>query len=105
MAWGLFKKMVLADRLALVVSTVYAKPENFSGPQLAMATVMFAFQVYYDFSGYTDVARGAARVLGIDLHFNFNRPYAARFVGDFWGRWHTSLTTWFQRARMLSPVL
>jgi D-alanyl-lipoteichoic acid acyltransferase DltB (MBOAT superfamily) len=95
-AWGLFKKMVIADRLGLVVGTVYAAPTQFSGPQLLLATACFSFQVYYDFSGYTDVARGAARVMGIDLHFNFNRPYAARFVGDFWGRWHTSLTTWFR---------
>jgi D-alanyl-lipoteichoic acid acyltransferase DltB (MBOAT superfamily) len=95
-AWGLFKKMVLADRLALVVATVYGSPAAFSGPQLLLATVLFAWQIYYDFSGYTDVARGAARVLGIDLHFNFNRPYAARFVGDFWGRWHVSLTSWFR---------
>jgi alginate O-acetyltransferase complex protein AlgI len=96
MVWGLFKKMVVADRLAVVVNTVYGSPSRFDGPQLAIATVFFAYQIYCDFSGYTDVAIGAAQVMGIRLITNFNRPYAATFISDFWARWHMSLTTWFR---------
>ena len=96
MLWGLFKKIVIADRLALAVDAVYAAPEQASGPVLAAATVCFAFQIYCDFSGYTDIAIGAARFLGIDLMQNFRRPYAAVSIPDFWRRWHISLTTWFR---------
>jgi alginate O-acetyltransferase complex protein AlgI len=103
MVWGLFKKMVVADRLAAVVTAVYGNPSQFQGPQLAIATVFFAYQIYCDFSGYTDVAIGAAQVMGIRLMTNFNRPYAATFISDFWARWHISLTTWF-RDYLYAPV-
>jgi D-alanyl-lipoteichoic acid acyltransferase DltB (MBOAT superfamily) len=95
-AWGLFKKTVVADRLALFVNQVYPDPAQFSGPILALATVAFAFQVYGDFSGYSDVAVGSARVLGFRLMQNFDRPYSARSVGDYWRRWHISLMSWFR---------
>lgn len=96
MAIGLFKKIVIADRLALLVNTVYATPEAFSGTQLFVATGFFAIQIYCDFSGYTDIARGAARVMGFELMMNFNRPYLATSIADFWRRWHISLSTWFR---------
>lgn len=96
MLWGLFKKMVIADRLGVVVDFVYGAPERCPGPLLALGTVFFAFQIYCDFSGYTDIARGCARVLGIELMKNFDRPYVARSIADFWRRWHVSLTSWFR---------
>lgn len=96
MAVGLFKKIVIADRVALLVNAVYATPEEFAGPQLFIATVFFAIQIYCDFSGYTDIARGAARVMGFELMLNFNRPYLATSIADFWRRWHISLSTWFR---------
>ena len=96
MTWGLFKKVVIADRLALIVNPIYAEPRNFDGPALALATVAFAYQIYCDFSGYTDIARGAALVLGFRLMPNFATPFAARSVGEFWRRWHISLSTWFR---------
>ncbi|MFW5856836.1 MAG: MBOAT family O-acyltransferase [Planctomycetota bacterium] len=96
MLWGYFKKMVLADNLALLVDPVYADPGAFGGPACAVATVAFAFQIYGDFSGYSDIAIGAAQVLGIDLMENFRRPYFARSIRDFWARWHMSLSTWFR---------
>ena len=94
--WGLFKKMVIADRLAILVDHVYADPTQYEGLPLVVATVCFAFQIFCDFSGYSDIAIGAARVLGIKLMANFWRPYAARSVADFWRRWHISLSTWFR---------
>ncbi len=96
MAWGFFKKIVIADRLAVMVGYVYDSPEEFVGMHLLIATVFFAFQVYCDFSGYTDIAIGASQVMGIKLMENFRRPYFARSVRDFWSRWHISLTTWFR---------
>ncbi len=96
MLWGLFKKIVIADRLALVVHTVYKHPENFNGPALTIATLFFTFQIYCDFSGYSDIAIGAARVMGFKLMRNFNRPYFARSISEFWTRWHISLSTWFK---------
>src|SRR5207237_631804 len=75
MATGFFKKMVIADRIALVVNTVYAAPGSFSGLQLLVATYLFAVQIYCDFAGYTEIARGTAKVMGFDLMVNFNRPY------------------------------
>jgi alginate O-acetyltransferase complex protein AlgI len=95
-AWGLFKKTVVADRLALFVNKVYAEPAQFDGPVLALATVFFAFQIYCDFSGYSDIARGSARILGFRLMQNFDRPYIAQSVAEFWRRWHVSLSTWFR---------
>ena len=96
MAWGMFKKVVIADRLALLVNTVYGDPRAYDGPALVVATLFFAFQIYCDFSGYTDIAIGAAQVMGFGLVDNFNRPYSARNIADFWHRWHMSLSTWFR---------
>ncbi len=94
--WGLFKKVVIADRLAVCVNTIYNNPTSYSGPCLILATVFFAFQIYCDFSGYTDIAIGSARVMGFELIQNFNNPYSAVSIRDFWHRWHMSLTTWFR---------
>jgi D-alanyl-lipoteichoic acid acyltransferase DltB (MBOAT superfamily) len=94
--WGLFKKVVIADRLALYVNGVYNQPEAYSGLPLIVATVFFAFQIYCDFSGYSDIAVGTARVLGFRLMDNFRQPYLARSPREFWARWHISLSTWFR---------
>jgi D-alanyl-lipoteichoic acid acyltransferase DltB (MBOAT superfamily) len=96
MAWGLFKKVVIADRFAPVVSCVYNQPLRYDGVAYVVATVLFAFQIYCDFSGYSDIAIGAAEVMGIRLMTNFDRPYHARSIGEFWHRWHISLSTWFR---------
>jgi D-alanyl-lipoteichoic acid acyltransferase DltB (MBOAT superfamily) len=95
-AWGLFKKVVVADRLALLVNDVYGAPRAANGLQLTLATVFFAYQIYCDFSGYSDIAIGSARVLGFKLMENFNTPYYAASVSEFWHRWHISLSTWFR---------
>lgn len=92
---GYFKKLVVADFLAPLVDQVYAAPEIASGPEIILATVLFGFQIYCDFSGYSDIARGAGKLLGIDLMENFRLPYAAASIRDFWRRWHISLTSWF----------
>lgn len=96
MGWGFFKKLVIADRLAIYVNTVYGKPSEQSGWAVVLATVFFAFQIYCDFSGYTDIAIGAARVFGVSSIENFKNPYFAISVSDFWRRWHISLSTWFR---------
>jgi D-alanyl-lipoteichoic acid acyltransferase DltB (MBOAT superfamily) len=96
MGWGLFKKTVIADRLALVVNQVYNCPNYYEGLPLVLATVFFAFQIYCDFSGYTDIAIGAAEVMGFRLMRNFNRPYFSKSIPEFWQRWHISLSTWFR---------
>ena len=96
MLWGLFKKMVIADRLALIVNEVYGHHENYAGFQLILGTVFFAFQIYCDFSGYSDIAIGVARTLGFDLMTNFRIPYFSKSIREFWGRWHISLSTWFR---------
>jgi len=96
MAWGLFKKTVVADRLALFVNPIYGHPADFDGPLLVAATVCFAFQIYCDFSGYSDIAIGSARVMGFRLMRNFDRPYHALSIAEFWRRWHISLSTWFR---------
>jgi alginate O-acetyltransferase complex protein AlgI len=93
---GLVKKVVIADRLALLVDGVYADPAAHDGPLLALATIFFAFQIYCDFSGYSDIAIGSAEILGHKLMKNFERPYFARSVPEFWSRWHISLSTWFR---------
>ncbi len=93
-AWGFFKKVVVADRLAPFVQLVYANPTEYSGASLLVATVSFAFQVYCDFSGYTDIALGTAQVFGVTLTQNFRQPYFATSIADFWKRWHVTLTTW-----------
>lgn len=94
--WGFFKKLVIADRLGMFVSLVYENPGEYHGLPVVLATVLFAFQLYTDFSGYTDIARGSARMLGYELMINFNRPLIATSLRDFWNRWHISLTTWFR---------
>lgn len=96
MGWGFFEKLVLADRIALLVTTVYDNPTAHTGVEIVLATVLFAFQIYCDFAGYSDIAIGAARVMGVSLMKNFKHPYSAVTVSDFWRRWHISLTTWFR---------
>lgn len=96
MLWGFFKKMVIADNLALYVDEVYSHPEMYDSNAIILAAVFFAFQIYCDFSGYSDIAIGAAKVMGYDLMTNFNRPYIAKTVTEFWRRWHISLSTWFR---------
>jgi len=96
MLWGFFKKLVVADRLSLYVNAVYGNPDQHSGLSLLLATVFFAFQIYCDFSGYSDIAIGAARVMGFKLMTNFNRPYFSKSIAEFWKRWHISLSTWFK---------
>jgi alginate O-acetyltransferase complex protein AlgI len=94
--WGVFKKLVIADRLAILVNQVYGQPENFQGLQLVLATVFFSIQIYCDFSGYSDIAIGIGHTLGYQLMDNFNRPYFSRSITDFWGRWHISLSSWLR---------
>ena len=96
MAWGLFKKMVIADRLSVMVDYVYNDPSNHTGLPLVLATLFFSFQIYCDFSGYSDIAIGSAQVMGFRLMDNFNRPYFSKSIGEFWRRWHISLSTWFR---------
>jgi alginate O-acetyltransferase complex protein AlgI len=96
MAWGLFKKVVIADRLATVVDHVYNNPTQHSGISLIIATVFFTFQIFCDFSGYSDMAIGVAKVMGFKLMKNFDRPYHSKSIHEFWGRWHISLSTWFK---------
>jgi alginate O-acetyltransferase complex protein AlgI len=93
---GFVKKIVVADNLSLFVDPVYNNPSHYTGSALLIATAGFAIQIYYDFSAYTDIARGCSRVMGIELIDNFNRPYLARSIADFWRRWHISLTSWFR---------
>jgi len=94
--WGLFKKMVLADNVADFVKLIYDTPRHFNGAALLMATLLFSIQIYCDFSGYTDIALGLARMMGYELRINFMQPYFSRSVGEFWRRWHISLSTWFR---------
>jgi D-alanyl-lipoteichoic acid acyltransferase DltB (MBOAT superfamily) len=93
---GLFKKVAIADYLALYVDKIYAAPEQQSSPALLLATFAFGWQIYCDFSGYTDMARGVGRMMGFRFMLNFNNPYLATDLGDFWERWHISLSTWFR---------
>ncbi|MGE3062076.1 MAG: MBOAT family protein [bacterium] len=94
--WGLFKKIVIADRLAVLVNTVFNNPHGYSGFQFVTAIVFFAFQIYCDFSGYSDIAIGSAQIMGYKLMDNFNRPYFSKSISEFWKRWHISLSTWFR---------
>jgi alginate O-acetyltransferase complex protein AlgI len=96
MAWGFVKKVVVADRLAELANRVYDAPREYTGLPLWIGTVAFAFQIYCDFSGYSDIAIGSAQVMGFTLMKNFDRPYIARSVSEFWRRWHISLSTWFR---------
>jgi D-alanyl-lipoteichoic acid acyltransferase DltB (MBOAT superfamily) len=94
--WGLIKKVAIADRLAVIADAVYDHPANASGTQILVATYAFAFQIYADFSGYSDIAIGAAQTLGFRLRENFDRPYFAPSPSEFWRRWHMSLSSWFR---------
>lgn len=96
MLWGLFKKVVIADNLAPIINGVYAEPESYSGLTLLVVSVMFAIQIYCDFSGYSDIAIGSSRVLGINLKNNFDNPYFSRSITEFWRRWHISLSSWLR---------
>lgn len=93
---GLFKKVALANYLAGYVERVYSSPSDFGAGALILATFCFAWQIYFDFSGYTDMARGVALAMGFRLMRNFDHPYLASGIGDFWSRWHISLSTWFR---------
>ena len=96
MIWGYFLKVVIADRIAVFVDTVYGNVESYRGYLIVAATVLFAFQIYCDFYGYSAIATGAARFLGIELMENFDAPYLSSSPAVFWRRWHISLTTWFR---------
>ncbi len=93
---GFFKKIVVADSLAVLVNAVYNDPEGYAGIPMIVATVFFAFQIYCDFSGYSDIAIGISRFLGFNLMTNFRTPYFSKSLTDFWRRWHISLSTWFK---------
>lgn len=94
--WGLFKKVVVADSCAVLVNTIFADYGELPGSTLAIGAVLFAFQIYGDFSGYSDIAIGTARLFGFSLMQNFRVPYFSRDIGEFWRRWHISLNTWFR---------
>ena len=94
--WGLFKKMVVADNCAIYVDQVFQSYTTYSGSTLLLAAILFAFQIYGDFSGYSDIAIGTGKLFGIKLMRNFNVPYFSRDIAEFWRRWHISLTTWFR---------
>ena len=96
MLWGMFKKVVVADRLALLANYAFDRSESAHGWVMLLGIYAFTFQIYCDFSGYTDIARGAARVMGFELMQNFDSPYFSRTVSEFWRRWHISLSTWFK---------
>lgn len=94
--WGFFQKIVIADNMSRFVEAVYSNPTNYAGLDIILVTFFFSVQIYGDFSGYTDIARGSARILGINIRRNFNLPYFAKSFADFWRRWHISLSTWFR---------
>jgi alginate O-acetyltransferase complex protein AlgI len=96
MLWGLFKKVVIADNLAGYVNLAYHDPEDKTGMTLLLGSYFFAFQIYCDFSGYSDIAVGAAKVMGFNLMENFRYPYGSSSIREFWSRWHISLSTWFR---------
>ena len=94
--WGFFKKMVIADNCALVLNRVFETPDDYNGIVLVYAAILFAFQIYGDFSGYSDIAIGTAKLFGFKLMRNFSYPYFSRDIAEFWRRWHISLSTWFR---------
>lgn len=96
MTWGFFKKVVIADNIAVIVNSIYAQHETVSGGWIFMGAFLFTIQIYCDFSGYTDIAIGAAKVMGFDFLKNFNRPFFSKTINEFWSRWHISLSTWFR---------
>ncbi len=95
-AWGVFKKVVIADHCASLVESVYARPQDYDGWAALVATYAFTLQIYCDFSAYSEIARGSARLLGLELMRNFDQPYLVRNVRDFWRHWHISLSEWFR---------
>ena len=96
MLWGFFKKIVIADNLAPLVDEIFDAPGAFPGAGILLGAVAFAFQVYCDFSGYSDIAIGLSKTMGFELMTNFKKPYFSKSFGEFWGRWHISLSTWFR---------
>jgi D-alanyl-lipoteichoic acid acyltransferase DltB (MBOAT superfamily) len=96
MVIGLFKKVVIADRISAMVDTVYNDPTQFTGIPVLLATILFSIQIYCDFSGYSDIAIGAAKIMGFELMDNFRVPYYSKSISEFWKRWHISLSTWFR---------
>jgi D-alanyl-lipoteichoic acid acyltransferase DltB (MBOAT superfamily) len=96
MLWGLFKKVVIADRLAIMVDYIYNGNGQPSGTEWIIATFLFSIQIYCDFSGYSDMALGSARIMGFNLMLNFRQPYFSKNISEFWSRWHISLSTWFK---------
>lgn len=96
MLWGLFKKVVISDRLSIYVNLIYAHPEQYHYVNLLIAVLLFSIQIYCDFSGYSDIAIGSARTMGYHLMTNFNRPYFSKNIQEFWAKWHISLSTWFR---------
>jgi alginate O-acetyltransferase complex protein AlgI len=96
MLWGFFQKMVIADNLAVFVDTVYSHPTQYQGMSLLIGAFFYSFQIYCDFSGYSDIAIGAAQVMGFRTAENFNLPYFSKSIPEFWRRWHISLSTWFR---------
>jgi D-alanyl-lipoteichoic acid acyltransferase DltB (MBOAT superfamily) len=96
MVWGYFKKIVVADTLSVYISNVFDMPQNYKGFALMLASLFFSIQIYCDFSGYSDIAIGTAKLLGVNLMTNFKSPYFSQSVKEFWGRWHISLSTWFR---------
>jgi alginate O-acetyltransferase complex protein AlgI len=96
MAWGFFKKVVVADNLAGIVNNYFAAPEQYNGAAAVIAVIFFSFQIYCDFSGYSDIAIGSSQVMGIRLMQNFRQPYLSKSISEFWKRWHISLSTWFR---------
>jgi D-alanyl-lipoteichoic acid acyltransferase DltB (MBOAT superfamily) len=94
--WGLFKKVVIADNCAVFVSYIFDNSSELSGSSLALGAVLFSFQIYCDFSGYSDIAIGTSRLFGFNLKQNFAFPYFSRDIAEFWRRWHISLSTWFR---------
>ena len=95
-AWGILKKIYVADKIALYVNCIYGSPSDQHGLALLLATILYSFQIYCDFSGYSDMAIGAARILGFDVGKNFDHPYLSQSVGEFWRRWHISLSSWLK---------
>ena len=104
MMWGFFKKIVIADRAAIYVNAVFNNYQHHNGTSLALGVLLFAFQVYCDFSGYSDIALGSAQVMGFTLMTNFNRPYFSKNLTEFWRRWHISLSSWFNDY-LFSPLV
>ena len=103
MAWGFFKKLVIADKVALYVAIVFNHPNEYNAANVMIGIFLFSLQVYCDFSGYTDIARGAAKTMGYDLMINFNRPFFSAGIREFWRRWHISLSSWF-RDYVFKPI-